>query len=115
MVGYDDALVGDLRGTVAGIATWPDVRATVTFGCPSFSVDDELFALVSNQGVSITKLSDAHREELAAAVPVAPFDADGRHVEGWATVPPNSCAPEVLRPFLRASYEAAMAVAESGE
>jgi len=113
MVGYDDARVGDLRGTVASVATWPGVEATVTVGCPAFSADGELFAVVSNQGVSITKLADAYREELAATVPVEPFDADGRRVEDWPTVPPASCALEVLRPFLRASYEAALAAAGS--
>jgi len=112
MAGYDETEVGDLRGTVATVADWPGVEERAMFGCPSFTADGELFAVVSNQGVSITKLPDAHRAELEATVTVTPFDAGGRTIEGWATVPPESAAPEVLEPFLRASYEAARAAAD---
>lgn len=112
MVGYDDGQVGDLRGLVTAVADWPGVEERTMFGCPSFTADGELFAVVSNQGVSITKLPEAHRAELEDTVPVSPFDAGGRTVSGWATVPPESAAPEVLEPFLRASYEAALAAAE---
>lgn len=112
MVGYDERRVGDLRGLVATVADWPDVEERTVDGCPAFAVAGELFALVSDQGVSITALSPGARAELEAAVPVSAFEAEDRAAEGWATVPPESAAPEVLAPFLRASYEAALAAAE---
>ena len=90
------------------VGDWDRVEAVEMFGLPSFTADGELFCVVSAQGVSLTKLPDEERAELAEHADVGPFDADGRTVEGWATVAPDALPDDAtLEPFLRASYEVA--------
>lgn len=107
MAGHDDS-VNDLRRAVAGAVDWPGVDERTMFGCPSFTADGELFAVVSEQGVSITKLPDDDRASLAETVDVSPFDAGGRSIDAWATVPLGAADVARLRPYLRASYETAL-------
>lgn len=104
-----DEVAEALRERVRGVVgDWDRVETVEMFGLPSFTVDGELFCVVSNQGVSLTKLPDEERSALAEHAEVGPFDAEGRTIERWATVPPDALPDDdTLEPFLRASYEAA--------
>ncbi|MFC7156088.1 hypothetical protein ACFQPA_11580 [Halomarina halobia] len=104
---FDERAKGPLRNAVERtVLPWPGVERAVTFGCPSYRVGGELFAFVSNQGVVLTRLSAAEREHLRVRQPVAPFEANGRPVDGWAAVPVGAEDAYALRPYLRMSYEA---------
>lgn len=95
------------------VEEWDGIEQVTMFGLPSFTAHGQLFCVVSEQGLSLTRLPDRGREELATIADVVPFDADGRTVEGWATVPAQGLPDdETLVPFLRASYEAALAEAD---
>lgn len=109
----DDAEVDTLRERVAGIVEdWDGVASVTMFGRPAFTVHEELFCVVSEQGVSLTRLPPADREVLETLVDVTPYDADGRAVERWETIAPADLPDdETLARFLRASYEAALAEA----
>lgn len=91
------------------VLTWPGVSVKTTFGCPSYLVDEERFAVLSDQGVSLTCLPDEARRLLVARHQVLPFVANGRAVSSWTTV---AVAPEALRdlfPVIKKGYEAARA------
>lgn len=110
---YDEAVAGDLRSAVAeAVVDWPGVAETDTFGCPSFTADGTLFAVVATQGVAFTRLTDEEREALAAAYPTEPFAPGTRRVESWVVVPRAAATEDVdgLVPFLRAGYETARGV-----
>lgn len=106
----EDAEEDDLRERVSAIVEdWDGVEQVTMFGLPSFTARGQLFCVVSEQGLSLTRLPDDDREELAGMADVEPFDADGRTVESWATVATEALPDdETLVPFLRASYEAAL-------
>lgn len=103
--------VEPLRERVAAlVADWDGVEAVTMFGLPSFTAREELFCVVSEQGVSLTRLPPPDQEVLETLVDVRPFDAGDRTVERWATVAPDDLPDdETLRRFLEASYEAAKA------
>ncbi|RDZ65904.1 hypothetical protein C5B90_06030 [Haloferax sp. Atlit-12N] len=89
-------------------ASWPAVERTALFGCPSFRANGTLFAVVSEQGLSLTSLPAEARTAVAERHRVLPFEANGRVVGSWVTVDiePNRIAE--LSDALRASYEAAL-------
>ncbi|ELZ87459.1 hypothetical protein C453_03874 [Haloferax elongans ATCC BAA-1513] len=89
------------------VSSWPDVEQTTMFGCPSFRANETLFAVVSEQGVSLTSLPQDERSKLASHHQVVPFEANGRLVGSWATVHVESSHVRDLEDALRASYEAA--------
>ena len=107
---YDEETAGALRSAVAGVVVdWPGVAETDTFGCPSFTADGTLFAVVATQGVALPQLPDDGRADLEAAFPVESFAPGSRRVDSWVVVPREAALADVdgLVPFLRASYEAA--------
>lgn len=79
------------------------------FGWPSYLVDGELFAVLSEQGLSLTRLSDEDRRLLAATHRVFPFVANGRAVASWTTVSVTVDELETVFPVVRKSYDAAVA------
>jgi hypothetical protein len=110
------ALVYSTRTDPEGLGTavdalvsgWPGVSRKTTFGCPSYLADGVLFAVVSEQGLSLTRLSDAQRAALGRSLPVEPFDAGGRTVRRWATVPVDAGSLGPVATALRQSYDAAI-------
>lgn len=104
-----DAPVDALRDRVGRLVDdWDDVEMVTMFGLPSFTAREELFCVVSEQGVSLTDLPPPDREVLETLVDVSAFDAGGRTVDRWATVAPADLPDdETLRRFLRASYDSA--------
>ena len=90
------------------VMAWPGVSRRTMFGCPSYVADGVLFAVVSEQGLSLTRLSDAQRVALDRSVPVEPFVAGGRTVQRWATVPVDTDSLDPVATALRQSYDAAL-------
>ncbi|ELZ74014.1 hypothetical protein C5B91_00270 [Haloferax sp. Atlit-10N] len=88
-------------------ASWPAVERTALFGCPSFRANGTLFAVVSEQGLSLTSLSAESRAAVAKRHRVLPFEANGRIVGSWATVDIEPSRIAELSDALRASYETA--------
>ncbi|MDX1747371.1 MAG: TfoX/Sxy family protein, partial [Halobacteriales archaeon] len=87
------------------VSGWDGVEETHMFGCPSFRVDGELFAVVSSQGLALTRLSEADRRSLRDRYLVRSFDANGRRVDSWAVVNIGSSDLTDVEQWLRASYE----------
>lgn len=107
---YDEAVAGDLRSAVADtVVDWPGVAETDTFGCPSFTADGTLFAVVATQGLALTQLPAEEKEALAEAYPTEPFAPGTRRVDSWVVVPRVTAVDDAdgLVSFIRASYEAA--------
>ncbi|ESP88005.1 TfoX/Sxy family protein [Candidatus Halobonum tyrrellensis] len=107
---YDEELAGELRSAVAGVVTeWPGVAETETFGCPSFTADGTLFAVVATQGLALTQLPDDEKKAFAEAYPTESFAPGERRVDSWVVVPRDAAPDDVdgLVSFLRASYESA--------
>ncbi|WP_372911382.1 hypothetical protein [Salinigranum sp.] len=106
---YTDESHRTLRDAVDDLVMeWPGVSRKVMFGCPSYVADGVLFAVVSEQGLSLTRLSETQRAKLERSLSVEPFEAGGRLVRRWATVQvdPGRLAP--VEHALRQSYEAAV-------
>ncbi|SEO53654.1 hypothetical protein SAMN04487948_103129 [Halogranum amylolyticum] len=91
------------------VLRWPSVSSHTTFGWPSYLVESELFAVVSDQGVSLTRLPDEDRRRLAATHRVSPFVANGRAVASWTTVAVTADDVDALFPAVKKSYESAAA------
>lgn len=100
---------GSLRAAVERtVAEWPGVSTRTTFGCPAYVADGVLFAVVSDQGLSLTRLSADQRSRLASQTAVEPFEVDGRRVTRWATVSIDPSGLSAVVPALRQSYESAL-------
>ena len=96
------------------VLDWPGVTATTMFGCPSYQAKATLFAVLVTEAVALTRLPADDRTQLEQLFGTAPFDAGGRTVEKWVTVPVESDSTlTALRPYLEASYEAALNDAET--
>jgi hypothetical protein len=91
------------------VLTWPAVSTHTMFGCPSYLVDGELFAVLSDQGLSLTCLPDEDRRLLAATRRVFPFVANGRAVESWTTIAVTADDLDAVFPVVKKSYDAAAA------
>jgi hypothetical protein len=98
------AAVDDLVGE------WLGVSRKTMFGCPSYVADGVLFAVVSEQGLSLTRLSDTERTRLERSLAIEPFEAGGRLVRTWATVriDPDGVDGGAVAEALERSYEAAI-------
>ncbi|WP_142860252.1 TfoX/Sxy family protein [Salinigranum halophilum] len=90
------------------VMAWPGVSRKTTFGYPSYVADGVLFAVVSEQGLSLTRLTDAERARLERSLAVEPFDTGGRLVRRWATVRVDHPEDAPVERALRQSYEAAV-------
>ncbi|MFC4358190.1 TfoX/Sxy family protein [Halobium salinum] len=101
--------VSTLRDAVAAaVAEWPGVTTKRTFGCPAFLARGEVFALVSEQGLTLTRLDADDRRLLAETRDARPFRASGLEFGRWVTVPVESGDLEGIQVLLRASYEATL-------
>lgn len=109
MTAGEPAEAESLRDRIGDLVDgWDGVEQVTMFGCPSFTARGTLFCVVSEQGLSLTRLPPDDRAALDGLVAVSPFDADGRTVESWATVAPDDLPDDAtLEPFVRTSYEAA--------
>ncbi|WP_411967775.1 hypothetical protein [Haloferax sp. YSSS75] len=88
--------------------SWDAVERTTMFGVPSFRANGTLFAVVSEQGLSLTSLPADARVAVVKKHRIAPFEANGRLVGSWVTVDIEPKRVGELTDALRASYEAAV-------
>lgn len=88
--------------------SWDEVERTTIFGKPSFRANGTLFAVVSEQGLSLTSLPADARVAVAEHHRIAPFEANGRLVGSWVTVDIEPNRVGELTDALRASYETAV-------
>ncbi|WP_416838485.1 MmcQ/YjbR family DNA-binding protein [Haloferax sp. DFSO52] len=102
------ATVESLAAAVMRVAgEWEAVERTTMFGKPSFRANGTLFAVTSEQGVSLTSLPDDARVAVAADHRILPFEANGRLIGSWVTVDIEPNRVGELTDALRASYETA--------
>jgi hypothetical protein len=92
------------------VGEWPGVSRKTMFGCPSYVADGVLFAVVSEQGLSLTRLSETERARLERSVATEPFESGGRLVRTWATIwiDPDDVDTDAVAEALERSYEAAI-------
>ena len=96
------------------VLDWPSVTATTMFGCPSYQADGTLFAVLVTDAVALTRLPDDDRTQLERLFDTTPFEAGERTVTKWVTVPVDDGSTlGALRPYLEASYEAALNEADA--
>jgi hypothetical protein len=91
------------------VGAWDGVEATTMFGCPSYRADGTLFAVLTTGHVALTRLPDAEHELLAETFETGPFRAGDRTVTRWVQVPADEASLGALEPYVKASYEAALA------
>ena len=94
------------------VRAWASVTARKMFGCPCYQASGKLFALVVSGGIVITRVSEADREELIKQYLADPFQPEQNRaaVQAWLRVPAlTKSEVSKLIPYLRKSYEAALA------
>lgn len=109
---YYDATTGEgvRRAFDKQVTDWPGVTTRTSFGCPSYSADGTLFAVLVTEGVVLTRLPQDHRDALDASFETGPFEAGGRTVTSWVRVTVDDPSDlDGLLPFVEQSYEAARA------
>lgn len=91
------------------VLDWPGTTATTMFGCPSYQADGTLFAVLVTDGVALTRLPTADREQLVRAFDAGPFRAGDRTVTKWVQITVDGTEIGPLVPYIEASYESALA------
>ena len=85
------------------------VTTKTMFGCQSYQAEGTLFAVLVTEGVALIRLPGTDRERLADSFETGPFRAGDRTVTKWVQVPAGGETVAELEPYVRASYEAALA------
>lgn len=111
MTYFDEESGGALKAAFdEAVGEWPDVTATTMFGCPSYTAEGTLFAVLVTDGVALTRLPDDRRETVERTFDAGPFQAGDRTVRTWVQVPVEEVSDlDTLVPHVRASYESALA------
>lgn len=88
---------------------WSKVSQTTMFGCPSYQADGELFAVLTTDAVTLTRIPEDRRAEVIDAFDAGPFQAGDRTVTKWVQVPIDDPSEiDALESDVRMSYEAAL-------
>jgi hypothetical protein len=107
---YDETRSGRVRRALeAEVLQWEGVTRSTEFGCPSYRVNGSLFAIVSDQGVSATALSEPDRQAYTRRLSAGPFRAGSRVVDAWLTVPVEDDDVAAALSAVRQSYRRAAA------
>ena len=113
---YDSEHASELRAAFEDVVLdWRGVEPMTMFGCPAYRADGVLFALLVTEGVVLTRLPAESRETLEAAFETGPFSGSSRPPKQWVQVVVDAPAMVDLVPFVRDSYEAALAEAEAAD
>jgi hypothetical protein len=107
---YEPETMAKLRATVeAEVMAWPLVTSKLMFGCPCYQAGGRMFAFLVTDGLVLTNLTAAAREELSAAVGGKPFTPGTRTMKGWLQVPLTAKQDlQRVAAALRESYEIAL-------
>ncbi|MEA3310194.1 MAG: hypothetical protein U9Q70_11885 [Chloroflexota bacterium] len=93
----------------AEVLQWPNVTKRPMFGCPSYQVQDYLFAFLVDTGVVITHLYKTEREILSRRFQVDAFQAGERTLPRWGLVKIQQREElSFVIPFVQRSYEEAL-------
>ncbi|HEY88507.1 MAG TPA: hypothetical protein G4N98_02060 [Thermoflexia bacterium] len=107
---YSEEKSAKLRETFeAEVLQWLKVTTRPMFGCPSYQVENYLFAFLVDEGVVITHLYKTEREILQRRCQVDDFHAGERILRRWglASIKDREELGFVI-PFVRQSYEEAL-------
>ncbi|HZG55062.1 hypothetical protein [Paenibacillus sp.] len=113
---YEESVGGALREAVDRlVGAWDGVGRRRMFGCPCYTANGKLFAVVVNGGVVLTKLSSAEARDRGSPLPVEPFRTGNKSVGAWSAFAVASPAEAaLLADWIKECYLAALAEA-SGE
>jgi hypothetical protein len=104
---YTDEASGEIRAALEDVVLgWPGVTSAKMFGCPSYRANGVMFAVLTDEGLVITKLSEAEREGAARDLGAEVFVGHGREIPGWRRIALGE--PETLDdvwPYLSAAFE----------
>jgi TfoX/Sxy family transcriptional regulator of competence genes len=92
------------------VLTWPGVTKKMMFGSPSYLAGTTIFALLVTGGIILTRLNDDQKSALLSSGMADYFTGHGRVMKKWIVIfikEPSSV--ERYLPFIRASYEGALA------
>lgn len=98
-----------LKATFEAMSSeWEGVTEEAMFGHPTYKASGTIFALLTMDGVVLTRLPDDERERLAEARDAGPFEANGQTIEKWVHVPIGADDLDAIEDFVRASHRAAL-------
>jgi len=93
----------------AEVLNWPQVTTKKMFGCPCYQAKGRLFVFIVTNGVVITQLQQADRDELSSQHQTSFFQAGKKTVKNWIKISINNLEQlDSLMPFIRKRYEAAL-------
>lgn len=93
----------------AEVLQWPKVTKRPMFGCPSYQVENYLFAFLVDEGVVIAHLYKTERETLSLRFQVDDFQAGERVLHRWGLVKIEHREElSFVIPFVRQSYAEAL-------
>jgi hypothetical protein len=96
----------------AYVRQWPDVVSKFMFGCLAYLARGKLFSFIFEDNLVITNLDAESREELTDSHEAFPFEFKGKPLGGWMqVVVADESELDDLMPYVRKSYEAALAKA----
>lgn len=110
---YHDQQSGWLRSAFDDeVLDWPDVTSRKMFGCPAYRVNGTLFALVIDQGIVLTKLTEIDHQTLPRQFGAKQFQSGRQTIKRWLVLPINDLnALEPALPAIYKSYEIAQGLA----
>jgi hypothetical protein len=106
---FDDRAGRELRRSFDElVSTWHGVESKLMLGCPSYTVEGRLFAVLVTDAVVLTRVPDEHRERMSRAFEVKPFETDTRTVDKCVRVSDDDEQLERLLPYIETSYQTAL-------
>jgi hypothetical protein len=107
---YSEQETKELRLALeAEVLNWPHVSTKKMFGCPCYQAKGKLFAFLVTNGVVITQLQQADRDEMSRQHQTAFFQAGKKTVKNWIRLSiKNKKDSDSVMPFVKKSYEEAL-------
>lgn len=91
------------------VGGWEGLSNVTMFGCPCYRAGGKVFAALTTDAVVLTRLPDDVRGDLQGERETEPFDVEGRSTKKWVQIPVGGADLVEIEPYIRASYEAAVA------
>jgi hypothetical protein len=107
---YSEQETKELRLALeAEVLNWPHVSTKKMFGCPCYQAKGKLFAFLVTNGVVITQLQQADRDEMSRQHQTSFFQAGKKTVKNWIRLSiKNKKDLDSVMPFVKKSYEEAL-------
>ncbi|MBD3202348.1 MAG: hypothetical protein GF316_20210 [Candidatus Lokiarchaeota archaeon] len=65
---------------------WSNISTKKMFGCPSYKVDEKLFAFLVTDGIVFTKLNEDQKNEIKKLFKTEPFETGTRIINKWVKI-----------------------------